>query len=547
MANQLRMALVQSIITLHGHGWSRRRIARELGIHRETVGRYVDRPLDGSKPATNAPTGSGGASVGSEGSDPARPEGLPSSNASIGNGAAKPASNAPTGSTSSRRAGSPSAAARWRSTILDKLDLGLSAQRIYQDLVGDHGYTGSYYSVRRLIKKLSGATPLPFRRMECEPAAEAQVDFGRGAPVVTAQGKRRGTWVFRIILSHSRKGYSEVVSRQTTDDFLRAIENAFAHFGGVPRTLVIDNLRAAVTKADWFDPELNPKVQSFCRHYGIAILPTRPYTPRHKGKIERGIGYVKGNALKGHTFTSLADQNHHLLQWESQVADKRIHGTTRQQVGKVFEEVEKPRLAPQPPARFELFQEALRHVNRDGHVQVKGAYYSAPPEYLGQHVWARWDGRMVRLFDQKMTQIAVHMQQEPGRFATAAVHIRPEKISNIEKGTTWLLQRAERLGPNASAWSASMLRNRGIEGVRVLMGLLNLGNKHPWCAVDEACRVAQSHGSYHLRCVRKLIEHHPAQEQSILPFISEHPIIRPVDDYGQWVKEALAQTQECMI
>jgi hypothetical protein len=148
----------------------------------------------------------------------------------------------------------------------------------------------------------------------------------------------------------------------------------------------------------------------------------------------------------------------------------------------------------------------------------------------------------VRLFDQKMTQIAVHVQQEPGRFATTAAHIRPEKISSIEKGTAWLLQRAERFGANASAWSASMLRCRGIEGVRVLMGLLNLGNKHPWRAVDEACRIALGHGSYHLRCVRKLIERQqPAEEQSILPFITEHPIIRPVDDYGQWVRDSLLQ------
>ena len=208
----------------------------------------------------------------------------------------------------------------------------------------------------------------------------------------------------------------------------------------------------------------------------------------------------------------------------------------------MFEEVEKPALLPLPPARFELFNEALRHVNRDGHVQIKGAYYSAPPEFLGQDLWARWDGRTVRLFDKKMAQIALHVQQEPGRFATAAIHIRPEKISDIEKGTTWLLERAGRFGPNASAWSAAMLRSRGIEGVRVLMGLLSLGNKHPWRAVDEACRIANGHGTYRLRCVRKLIERQPGDQQiqSMMPFITEHAIIRPVDDYGQWVREALA-------
>jgi transposase len=520
MANRLNMALVQSILTLHQHGWSRRRIARELGVHRETVGRYVG-GAGAAKPADNAPTGSD------------VQEGV-EENASLGVDVSKPASNAPTGR--------PSAAAPWRAVILEKLDRGLSAQRIYQDLVGDHGYGGSYYSVRRLVEKLADATPLPYRRMECEPGEEAQVDFGRGAPIITPDGKRRGTWVFRIVLSHSRKGYSEAVSRQTTDEFLRCIENAFAHFGGVPRTLVIDNLRAAVKRADWFDPELCPKVQSFCRHWGIAILPTRPYTPRHKGKVERGIGYVKGNALKGRTFASMAEQNRHLLQWETQVADRRIHGTTRRQVGAVFEQVEKAALLPLPPGRFELFHEALRHVNRDGHVQVKGAYYSAPPEFLGQDLWARWDGRTVRLFDKRMNQIAVHAQQEPGRFATAAAHIRPEKISRIERGTTWLLGRARRFGPNASAWGAAMLKNRGIEGVRVLMGLLSLGDKYEWRTVDEACKIAHGHGSYRLRCVRKLIDHHTSHQQQTIPqFITEHPIIRPVDDYGRWVRQALGE------
>jgi transposase len=163
------------------------------------------------------------------------------------------------------------------------------------------------------------------------------VDFGTGAPVVIPAGqplpmgvktRRRRTHVFRIILSHSRKAYSEVVYRQTTDDFIRCLENPFHYFGGVPKTLVIDNLKAAVTKADWYDPELNPKIQSFCAHYGTVILPTKPRMPRHKGKVEGGVKYVQSNALKGRTFESLPDQNRFLIEWESCVADTRIHGTT---------------------------------------------------------------------------------------------------------------------------------------------------------------------------------------------------------------------------
>ena len=141
--------------------------------------------------------------------------------------------------------------------------------------------------------------------MECGAGEEAQVDFGRGAPVITSEGKRRKTHVFRIVLSHSRKGYSEPTFTQATDDFLRALENAFAHFGGVPKTLVIDNLKAAVLPPDWFDPVLTPKVQSFCQHYGTVILPTKPYTPRHKGKVEAGA-WVRGAGASQRTPSAIS-------------------------------------------------------------------------------------------------------------------------------------------------------------------------------------------------------------------------------------------------
>jgi hypothetical protein len=153
--------------------------------------------------------------------------------------------------------------------------------------------------------------------------------------------------------------------------------------------LVLDNLKAAVTKADWFDPDLNPKVVSFARHYGVAILPTRPRSPREKGKIESGIKYVKNNAVKGRIFRTLEDLNRFLLHWERSVADTRIHGTTKRQVRKVFEDIERAALRPLPPDPFPMFQEGRRKVHRDGHIEVRRSYYSVPPEYLGREVWVR--------------------------------------------------------------------------------------------------------------------------------------------------------------
>jgi transposase len=155
------------------------------------------------------------------------------------------------------------------------VSVGLSAQRIYQDLVGEHAFSRSYQAVKRSVRQLRQAQPVPFVWMKVEPGAEAQLDFGRGAWVMV-DDRRKRPHLFRIVLSRSCKGYGEVVWQQTTGSFIRCLENAFRYFGGVPRTLIIDNLRAAVTRADWYDPKLSAMVAEFCRHYGTVMLPTRP-------------------------------------------------------------------------------------------------------------------------------------------------------------------------------------------------------------------------------------------------------------------------------
>jgi hypothetical protein len=310
--------------------------------------------------------------------------------------------------------------------------------------------------------------------------------------------------------------------------------------GGVPRTVVIDNLKAAVKNPDWYDPQLNPRILAFCEHYGTVILPTKPYHPRHKGKVERGVGYVQDNALKGRSFGSLQEQNAHLAQWESTVADTRIHGTTRQQVGKVFEEIERAALLPLPAGRFPCFQEARRSVHRDGHVEVAKAYYSVPPEYLGRRVWVRWDGRMVRIFNHRLVQIAVHAQRGPGQFSTQDPHIVSEKISAVERGTDWQLRRISLIGEHAERWAAAMLLERGIAGVRVLTGLMSLANRHDSASIERACRIALTHRAFYLRAIRELIKR-GGKPQEEFSFLAEHEIIRDLSSYGHLVRAAIGE------
>jgi len=511
MVNQLKVANVLSIKALHAQGWSQRRIARELGIHRGTVARHLK---EASKPVP-VPTGP---------DDPKPAKAPPGSEGDAD--VSKPA-KAPTGS--------GSLCEPFRESVKAKIEQGLSAQRIFQDFVTEHGFGGKYHSVRRFVARLKGSRPLPFRRIEVAPGEEAQIDFGTGAPIINDDGSRRRTHVLRVVLSHSRKAYSEAVYRQTTDSLIHCLENAFWHFGGVAKTLVPDNLKAAVLKADWYDPELNPKLRCFCEHYGTVLLPTRPRTPRHKGKVERGVDYVQENALKGRTFKSLTAQNDYLLHWETTVADTRIHGTTRKQVLKVFREVERPLLQTLPLERFPCFQEGQRIVSRDGHVSVDKSYYSVPPEYLGSALWVRWDSRLVRVLNDRMEILCTHVTQAKGKFSTLSEHIASEKISPVERGTEWLLKKVSFVGPNTRNWSHGLVATRGVEAVRVLHGLLNLSRKYPSAVLDQACETAHSYGEYRLATIRKLIQH-SAPKQGEFEFLDQHPIIRNLSDYGDVVR-----------
>ena len=177
-------------------------------------------------------------------------------------------------------------------------------------------------------------------------------------------------------------------------------------------------------------------------------------------------------------------------------------------------------------------------MSRDGHVEVERAYYSVPPEYLSRKVWARWDGRTVRIFNQRFEQIALHVRHEPGRFSTQPGHIVNEKISGIERGATWLLEKVRLLGPHCTRWAEAMLQARGVEGVRVLQGLLSLAKRYRAEQLEHACDIARSYGAFRLRTVRQLIDREVPKQQEFA-FMDEHPLIRPLSEYAQFVHDAI--------
>jgi len=493
--NVLNVIEQETVLALLRRGWSFRRVARETGVHRETVGRLWRECLGPPKPA-KVPTGS-----------------------ESGGTASKPAKML-TG-----------ACAAYRLVIGEWMELGWTARKIHQTLVREHGFERGYDQVKRYVRKLGRVSVLPFRRMESGPGEESQLDFGKGCAVLGPDGRKRWPWIARIVLSCSRRAYSEAIWRLDTASVLGATERAFIHFGGSPAKLVLDNFKAAIAHAEWSEAVLTPRMAEFGRHYSLAVLACTPRRPEHKGKIESGIHYVK-LALRGEAFGSLEALNVFLEEWERTVADLRIHGTTKEQVLGRYERLERAALRPLPAERFPLFQEGRRRVQTDAYVEVAKAYYSVPAEYVGREVWARWDGRMVRVFDERFDPVAVHLRGEVGSFVTTGAHIDPRKRSRRELGPGALLAALALLGPRTMKWGEGVLAARGLEGERALIGVGELGRQYGAAVLEAGAERAAREGRWHLPELRDCCRQLALQRRDGLVLTQRHPLIRDLQDYA---------------
>ena len=504
MPNYLQMPKKQQVLALLDLGWTYRRIEAETGVRRETVSRY-DRVRRGNAAKTF------------HGSDASRSSDSP---ADTGGDTSKAAKTFP-GSTARPRF----AAAIYRTAITEKLDAGLSLQRVWQDLVEEYSYGASYESVKRFVRTLA-----PTRRavggFHCAPGAEAQIDFFQGAPTLeSATGQWRRPWVFRMTLGHSRHGYEEAVWDQKLEPFLRLHERAFRDLGGVPLVIRHDNLKAAVVRACFYDPDSHEVYLAFAAHWGFTPLPTQPRHPQENGKQERSGGYVKGNALKGRRFDSLDAQNAWLRHWNRTIARLRIHGTTRRQVWTHFTEVEQPTLQPLAAA-FPFFTSGGRTVHADGHVEVDGSFYPVPLALLGQGVRVQWDTHLVRVFHGD-TLVAVHAKVAPGLFAP-----RPgeaEASTRQQAFVDRLVGRCARVGPALQQWAEAAVAARGVRAIRLIQGVLGLTRRHPRERILAAATQAHAHQHFRYQTLRQLVERTPARPTPTL--VTEDPAIRPMTHY----------------
>jgi len=337
-----------------------------------------------------------------------------------------------------------------------------------------------------------------------------------------------------MTLSCCGHSYEEPMWRQDKVSFIRAHENAFLDFSGVPHTVRLDNLKAGVARACLYDPDISEMYAAFAKHWGFVPLPSRPRHPQEQGITERGGGYVKDNALKGRRFDSLEELDSFLKRWNRTIARVRIHGTTRKQVYTHFLEVEKPALKSMPAERFSLFGVGTRTVHLDGYVEVARAFYSVPDRLLGENVRVYWDDRLVRIYHHGQC-VGVYTLAPAGTFNSLDEHRPAHKPARQAAYQANLLTKAAHIGPQALSWAKGAIEERDVRAYRLLQGMISLTRKHPRERVDWACGIALEHRLFRYKPLRRLVEQAAARAPAPPLLIQSHDIIRDLSEYVEEV------------
>jgi transposase len=377
--------------------------------------------------------------------------------------------------------------------IVEKMRREKVAMKAIWERLKERGYAGSYSSVRRFVRRLEPLTPEATVRVERSPGEEAQVDFGSAGKMIDPEtGKERRAWAFVMTLSWSRHQFVRYVFNQKVETWLDCHRRAFAFFGGVPRRIVIDNLKAAIVKACWDDPEVQQAYRECAEHYGFLIGPCRPYTPAHKGKVERGgVAYVKRNFLGGRAMTTITQANRDVLKWCEATAGQRVHGTTKAKPLERFTEVEQAQLQPLPDTSYDMGVWKVLKLHRDCYVHFDNAHYSAPFAYIGQRLRIRAGTRQVRIYTMNYQLVATHERADkPGTRRTTLDHLPPEKVPGLILGRDACLEEAARIGLATTEVVQALLDDAVLDRLPTVGRLLRLRQRYGDDRLEAACQRA---------------------------------------------------------
>lgn len=402
-----------------------------------------------------------------------------------------------------------SSAERFREQVESWDRDGISGVVIHAVLCREHGFTGSYSSVHRLLASIHATQPPEATvRLDFAPGQAAQVDFGAGPKLADEHGIVRRTWCFVMTLAFSRHQFVEFVFDQSVPTWLGCHRRAFEWFCAVPERVIIDNPKCAITRACSRDPIVQRAYAECAEGYGFKIDPCPPADPQKKGIVESGVKYVKRNFLPLRSFRDLSDLNTQARAWVLQEAGMRTHGTTREAPLERFAR-ERPVLRELPPIAPDLGEWARVKVHRDCHVQFDKSLYSIPFTLIGRTLWLRATDVSVSVFED-FALIAQHLRaRAAGTRRTVREHLPPEAQKFFLHDRHWCEARAQQIGPACHELVVHLLADRIVERLRAAQGVIRLADTYGAGKLERACRRALDHASPYYRTVKTLLAARP--------------------------------------
>lgn len=402
---------------------------------------------------------------------------------------------------------------------------GIQASTIHAALQRRHGFTGSYNTVQRFIKSLKVQQREITTILEFKPGECAQIDFGAGPKLMDeATGGLVKTWIFVMVLSWSRHMYAEIVLNQTVETWLSCHRHAFEWYGGVPKKLIIDNAKCAITKACYYDPVVQRSYAEYAEGYGFIVSACPPREPKKKGQVESGVKYVKNNFVPLRLFRHLVDSNQQLRGWVLETAGNRIHGTTREKPLTLFE-TERELLLPLPDSPPELAVWEKVTLHGDCHVMFLKCRYSAPYKLVRELLWLRATDTTVRLY-QEHTLVAIHPRLfRPGTKNTIDEHLPPNAQAYAMKDSSWCLEQAKRVGSHCQQVVQQLLTDSVVDYLRAAQGIVGLQKKYGNERLNAACERAIVFQSVHYKTIKSILvagaEYKPLPEQEAFDTLAE--------------------------
>jgi len=304
----------------------------------------------------------------------------------------------------------------------------------------------------------------------------------------------------------------EATESQKKEDWIRANENAFLKFGGVTAAIVPDNLGSGVTKANKYEPDINPEYEDFARHYGTVILPARSGKPRDKSLAENLVKIVYQRVfapLRNKTFYYISDLNEEIFS----LTDK--HNSIPFQKIKVsrmelFLEIEKDKLAPLPLTRYEFKKFAYVKVQPSYHIYLSEDihYYSVPFRFIGKKVKVIYSISAVEIYHDNRRIASHRRDRRQGGYTTLKDHMPSAHKYYAEWNPGRITGWAAKVGPNVGNIVSKILASKKYpeQAYRVCIGIINLAKKYGSVRTDKACKRAFSYKLYKYRAVKNILD-----------------------------------------